>query len=51
MGRLAADVRPGESKMIAQKMDKQGSRFDQAFDCFAVHRHGYVRPEHRILRL
>ena len=39
MAGLAADMRAGDVLLIAQEVDKQGSRLDQSFDGLAVHLH------------
>src|SRR5580692_411523 len=39
MAGLAADMRAGETELLAQEMNEQGARLDQLFDGLAVHRH------------
>src|SRR5690349_20007729 len=38
---LAADVRPGETQVLAQELNQQRSGLDIALNRLAVHRHAY----------
>src|SRR5262245_32158052 len=37
MAGLAANMRPGETELLAQEVDEQRARLDQRLDAFAVH--------------
>ena len=44
VGRVAADVRPGQAKPVAQELHKQHPGLDVLLDAFAVDRHGDRAP-------